>query len=98
MGYFRFHRSIGNKFFRINVSKRGFSATSGVPGLHLNTPLIGTRKRRSMVTLGLPGSGLSYRQNIGRSRRGGAGGDIPFLQQIIYVIIGLSVLAVLGVL
>jgi hypothetical protein len=101
MGYFRFHRSIGNKFFRLNVSKSGFSSTVGVPGLHLNTPLIGQRGRRSMFTVGLPGSGLSYRQPVGRPRGGGrsrGGNGVPFYQQIIYVIIGLSVLAALGAL
>jgi hypothetical protein len=92
MGYFRFHRSVGNKFFRLNVSKTGFSSTLGVPGVHLNTPLIGRRRRRSMLTVGLPGSGLSYRQSVGQSRGGSDG--IP-LQQIILVIIGLSVLYVL---
>jgi hypothetical protein len=90
VGYFRFHRSIGNKFFRLNISKRGFSMTSGVPGIHVNTPLIGRRKRKSMLTVGLPGSGLSYRQSVGRPRGGGT--DVS---QIILVIIGLSVLAVL---
>ena len=67
MGYFRFHRSIGNKFFRLNFSKRGMSITQGIPGLHINVPL--SLKRRSMLTLGLPGSGLSYRQPLGRGRR-----------------------------
>jgi hypothetical protein len=99
MGYFRFHRSVGNRFFRLNVSKTGFSSTLGVPGVHLNTPLVGKRKRKSMLTVGLPGSGLSYRQSVGEPRGGGSGaGGIPFLRQIIYVIIGLSVLAALGAL
>lgn len=49
-----------------------------------------------MGTLGLPGSGLSYRQNIGPSYGGrGSTGDIPGLQQIIYVVIGISVIMVL---
>jgi hypothetical protein len=64
MGHFRFHRSLGNKFVRLNVSKTGLSLTSGVPGAHLNVPLIG-RRRRMMVTTSLPGTGLSYRQPIG---------------------------------
>jgi hypothetical protein len=106
MGYFRFHRSIGNKFFRLNVSKNGFSSTVGVPGLHLNTPLIGKRRRRSMLTVGLPGSGLSYRQNIGRARGGvsrteehGVGEVVSqFLQLVIYVIIGISIILALGAL
>jgi hypothetical protein len=66
MGHFRFHRSVGNKFVRLNVSKTGLSLTSGVPGAHLNVPLAG-RKRRAMVTTSIPGTGLSYRQSIGSS-------------------------------
>lgn len=63
MGYLRFHRSIGNRFFRLNVSKTGLSVTGGVPGAHVNVPLTG-RKRRPMGTLGVPGTGLSYRQQL----------------------------------
>ena len=61
---FRFHRSIGNQFIRLNLSKTGFSLTSGVPGVHINVPLTG-RKRRMMSTLSLPGTGLSYRKSMG---------------------------------
>jgi hypothetical protein len=91
MGYFRFHRSIGNKLFRLNISKGGFSGTVGVPGAHLNVPLVGRRKRRSMATFGIPGTGLSYRQQIGKAR---AGGDsIPFFKQLLFFIIGAIVIA-----
>ena len=69
MGHFRFQKRIGGKFFRINLSKTGISTTSGAPGAHLNIPLISSRKRRSMITLGMPGTGLSYRQPLGGSRR-----------------------------
>lgn len=99
MGHFRFRRSIGNKFFRLNVSKTGLSLTSGVPGAHLNTPLIGRRKRKSMITLGIPGTGLSYRQEIG-SKTGLSPSPnpnpngLPINEQIIFVLIGLIVLIV----
>lgn len=93
MGYFRFHRSVGNKFFRLNISKTGFSVTGGVPGAHVNVPLVGRRKRRPMATLGLPGSGLSYRESFGEPRGGGSAGGIG--QSIIYMIVGLSVVLVL---
>ena len=69
MGHFRFHRSFGNKLVWFNISKTGTSLTTGVPGTHLNTPLIGRRRRRSMITLGLPGTGLSYRQPLGGGSR-----------------------------
>src|SRR6516164_11485282 len=61
VGHFRFRRSIGNKFFRVNVSKTGVSLTGGVPGAHVNADLSGRRKRPFMNTFGLPGTGVSYR-------------------------------------
>jgi Protein of unknown function (DUF4236) len=72
MGHFRFRRSFGSKFFRLNVSKTGISTTSGVPGAHVNVPLLDWRgrKRSSMITLGMPGTGLSYRQQVGGGHRG----------------------------
>jgi hypothetical protein len=57
---FRFRRSFGNKFFRINLSKSGVSASTGVPGFILNNPLIGKRRRGQRLTVGLPGTGMSY--------------------------------------
>jgi hypothetical protein len=67
MGHFRFRRKVGP----FNVSKTGTSLTTGVPGAHLNIPLLdwGRRTRRPMITLGMPGTGLSYRQQIGGSRQ-----------------------------
>jgi hypothetical protein len=98
MGYFRFHRSIGNKFFRLNVSKSGLSLTSGIPGIHVNTPIVSTRKRKGMVTLGIPGTGLSYRQQIGESgmsprRRANDNELPPFSTQFVFFIVGFIILA-----
>lgn len=101
MGHFRFHRSIGNKFFRLNISKRGMSISGGVPGAHINVPIMG-RKRQAMGTLSIPGTGLSYRQRLGSaggssgSRRSGIGpgnADIPLNQQILFFFIGFVVIA-----
>ena len=69
MGHFRFRRSVGTSLVRFNVSKTGTSITTGVPGAHLNVPLLGGRKRKPMITLGMPGTGLSYRQPLGGSTR-----------------------------
>jgi hypothetical protein len=69
MGHFRFRRSVGPKWLKLNVSKTGTSITAGAPGFHVNTPLSG-RRRRSMMTIGLPGAGLSHPQEIGESRAG----------------------------
>lgn len=61
MGHWRYRRSIGNKYFRVNLSKTGFSVTSGVPGAHVNADLSNRRRKMFMNTYSLPGSGFSYR-------------------------------------
>lgn len=63
---FRFRRSIKiAKGPRLNLSKSGASFSVGGRGASLN---LGSRGVRS--TVGLPGSGLSYSQQIGGGRRG----------------------------
>ena len=64
MGFFRFRRTIPlGKFFRINVSKTGASLSAGRPGATVNV-----RKDRVDATVGVPGSGLSYKERL--SNRG----------------------------
>ncbi len=58
---FRFHKGISlGKLFRLNISKTGVGGSVGVKGLSLSTGPAGTR-----VTVGLPGTGLSYTKQIG---------------------------------
>lgn len=60
MGFFRFRKTIPlGKFFRINVSKTGASLSAGRPGATINV-----RKDRVDGTVGLPGSGLSYKERL----------------------------------
>jgi len=60
MGYFRFRKSIPIlPGVRVNLSKTGVSTSVGGHGATLN---VGRGKR--MVTLGVPGTGLSYRAPI----------------------------------
>jgi hypothetical protein len=60
MGFFRFRKTIPlGKFFRINVSKTGTSLSAGRPGATINV-----RKDRVDGTVGLPGSGLSYKERL----------------------------------
>jgi hypothetical protein len=71
MGFFRFQprvRLLGG-LVRLIASKSGLSISAGPRWLSFNTPLIdsSTRKRKPQVTVGLPGTGLSYRQMIGRA-------------------------------
>ena len=91
MGHFRFRRSFGNSLVRFNISKTGTSLTTGVPGFHVNTPLVGRRRRRGMMTIGLPGTGLSYREPIGRGRQPSQE-EGSFVGAVIFIIIGLFVL------
>lgn len=60
MGFFRFRKIIPlGKFLRINVSKTGASLSVGRPGATVNV-----RKDRVDGTVGLPGSGLSYKERL----------------------------------
>ena len=64
MGFFRFRKTIPlGKFFRLNVSKTGASLSAGRPGATINV-----RKDRVDGTVGIPGSGLSYKERL--SNRG----------------------------
>jgi hypothetical protein len=64
MGFFRFRKIIPlGKFLRINVSKTGASLSVGRPGATVNV-----RKDRVDGTVGVPGSGLSYKERL--SNRG----------------------------
>ena len=92
MGHWRFRRSVGPKFLKLNVSKTGLSMTSGVPGAHVNVPLAG-RKRKPMVTLGLPGTGLSYRQPLGGRRGRAPATSSPDLDIVPWVVAGVILVA-----
>jgi hypothetical protein len=61
---FRFQRRVGlpGKLARLNISKSGLSVSVGPRGLSYNVGLFGPRaKEDNRLTIGLPGSGLSYR-------------------------------------
>ena len=59
----RFYRGIRlGKLARLNISKSGVGLSLGVRGLRVTTGPSGT-----FFTLGLPGTGLSYRKKVGNS-------------------------------
>jgi hypothetical protein len=61
MGYLRYRKSISIlPGVKINLSKTGVSASVGGHGATAN---IGTTGRR-MITLGIPGTGLSYQMQM----------------------------------
>lgn len=60
MGHFRFRKVIAlGKFFRLNLSKTGVSASVGRPGATINI-----KKDRVDGTVGLPGTGISYKERL----------------------------------
>jgi Protein of unknown function (DUF4236) len=64
MGVFRFQRHVGIlPGLRFNLSKSGVSLSVGVKGAHV------TVGRTPRVTVGIPGSGLSWTQTLLRGRR-----------------------------
>jgi hypothetical protein len=62
---FRFRKSFGLPGLKLNISKTGFSISAGVSGAHVNYDLSGRRKKPTRVAVGLPGSGLSYYEDLG---------------------------------
>lgn len=61
MGHFRFRKTFSIfPGVRINLSKTGVSSSIGGHGATVNVG-----KNGPMVTLGIPGTGLSYRTSIG---------------------------------
>lgn len=63
---FRFRKSIGSKWFRVNFSKHGVGWSAGVPGLRYTKRSTGG----SRFTAGIPGTGVSYVKETGGDRRG----------------------------
>ncbi len=60
MGFFRFHRSVRlGRFLRLNLSKTGPSVSVGRPGATVNL-----RGDKVDGTVGVPGTGLSYRARL----------------------------------
>ncbi len=61
MGYFRFRKTFSIlPGVRVNLSKTGVSSSIGGHGATVNVG-----KNGPMVTLGIPGTGLSYRTPVG---------------------------------
>jgi hypothetical protein len=92
---FRFSRRVSTPFGRINISKSGVSLTEGVPGAHV------TIGRTPRVTLGIPGSGLSWTETMELGRRRSSAPQSPAQPRsgwtVALIVIGLLVaLAIIG--
>ncbi len=80
---FRFQRRIGlAPGLRLNVSKSGLSVSVGERGARL------TIGRTPRITLGAPGTGLSWTQTMPRGRRRGGG---SFIGQALGWLIGAAI-------
>ena len=60
---FRFQKRVSTPFGRINFSKSGVSLSEGVPGAHV------TIGRTPRITLGIPGTGLSWTETMEHGHR-----------------------------
>jgi hypothetical protein len=78
---FRFQRHVSTGLGRTNISKSGVSLSEGFRGAHI------TFGKTPRLTLGIPGSGLSWTQTMphGRSR---GGGQTSFIVQMLGFLIG----------
>ncbi len=57
-------KSLLGGLFHLNASRSGLSLSVGVPGARFTVPLWGTRPAH--MTVGAPGTGLSYTERISR--------------------------------
>ena len=79
----RFQRRLKFGPFWLNFSKSGVSASAGIPGLTFNS--------RGTATTSLPGTGISYRQNLGtreRRQQQRHAPQIPSTESIIQELLG----------
>ena len=60
---FRFKKSAGNKFFRINFSKSGIGTSVGTNGMRFTQKAGGGTRS----TISIPGTGISYVKECGSS-------------------------------
>lgn len=88
---FRFQKRVGiGSFGRVNLSKSGVSLSEGVKGFHV------TLGRTPRITVGLPGSGLSWTQTLGgHARRAAASQPLP-RWAVLAILGGLIALAIFG--
>lgn len=87
---FRFSRHVNTGLGRINISKSGISLSEGFRGAHV------TFGQTPRLTLGIPGSGLSWTQTLPRRRRAAPTGAPQFMPRwlVLAIIIALAALAI----
>jgi hypothetical protein len=89
MGW-RFQRHVNTGLGRINISKSGISLSEGVRGAHI------TIGRTPRITLGIPGSGISWTETMGRGRsRSSASPVALFLGALLGLGIGIAILSLI---
>ena len=92
---FRFQKHIGlGSFARINLSKSGASLSLGERGARV------TIGRTPRITIGAPGTGLSWTETLPRGRNSRGGGMLAFpvrgLALMLGGMIGLAILAMIA--
>ena len=82
---FRFQRRIGFPLGRINLSKSGASVSLGVRGAHV------TLGKTPRVTVGIPGSGLSWIETLPHGRSRSAGGAKALIVRLLGLLLGAAI-------
>jgi Protein of unknown function (DUF4236) len=81
----RFQKRIGFPLGRINLSKSGASVSLGVRGAHV------TLGRTPRVSVGIPGSGLSWTKALPHGRSQRPGGAVAFIARLLAMLLGLGI-------
>lgn len=84
---FRFQKRVGFPFGRINLPKSGASLSMGVRGAHV------TLGRTPRLTVGLPGSGLSWTSTLPHGDRSSASPVALFFAGLLGLGIGFAILS-----
>ena len=84
---FRFQKRIGFPLGRINLSKSGASVSLGVRGAHL------TLGKAPRMTVGIPGSGLSWTETLphGQRGRGRPAGALTLIGRLLGFMLGAAI-------
>ena len=63
---FRYQKRPGflGNLVRLNISQHGFSVSIGMPGMGITIPITGKHRRKSSIHAGIPGTGISVREQI----------------------------------
>lgn len=86
MGW-RFRKSFGNKFFRVNLSKKGIGFSVGVPGARVGVNASG----KKYTSVGIPGTGI-YRVDYEKKQPASASTGFKLTGKSFFVLLAIALL------